>query len=176
MPGGNRGRLERDTTILPISVIYAEALKRDTAIICMIAPCYCLCILNQSLFNFRKLFSFPGQICFPEFSIQKLGVLSAKSFLRWLFAAELGTRLVGYQKLWGIQVGAVSILFVFELLIHISPISHNWLIGIRFLRIILLPLPSRRSRVGKLTDLIDEKRNLYFALLILYTELQLKSL
>ena len=142
--------------------------KRDTTLIRLVAPCYEFYILNQPIFGFWELcLSLPGQMSFSEFSIQKLEVLSAKSVLHLLFVTELGPRIVGSYKLWGLQVGPVYILCIFEPLIHINPIRHSGLIGIRFLRIILLP--GRRSCVGKWTALVDETRNGSVAPFILYT-------
>ena len=168
--------MNNSTTVLPIFRIYAEALKKryrtypsDSALI------WLLHIQSTSFQFLITLFSFAGSPKKSEFSNQKFGVFSDKYFLHWFFATELGPRLVGSQKLWGLQVGPVSLLCVFELLIHLNPISHSGLMGIRFLRIIILVIHGRRSRVGKLTPLADETRNGSVTMLSPHTDLQLKG-
>ena len=132
----------------PLAAFMLKHWKRNTALIRLVAPCSGFYILNQPLFNFWKLcFSLPGLV-FSGLSIHKLGVFSAKYILRCFFATELGPRLVRSQKLWRLQVGPVSLLCVFELLIHLNPISHSGLIWIRFLRRLMLLLPGSRDRVG----------------------------
>ena len=147
--------------------------KWDTTLICLIVPWSSFYILNQTLFNYQDKKYLLGRF-FSEFYIQKLGVFSTKYFFNWFFATEVGPRLVGYQKTWGLQVGHVSILCVFEIIIHLNPITHSLLIGMRFLRIILILIPGRRADFDKLTVLVDNTRNWYVAPLSLYTDLWIK--
>ena len=148
--------------------------KIYTSLIRMIAPCSGFYILNQPLFNFRKLcFSFPGQI-FMSSSVKNLGYSLLNLFCVDRLQLNLGPDSLDIRNYEGFRSGLFTS-FAYLNLWYISiQTSHSGLIWTRFLRRFLLIIPIRISHVGKWTAIVDETRNGSVTSLILYTDLQLK--